>query len=615
MTIDNKVLKQLLKKVDKPGRYTGGELGEVVKPKKEGEVSIAFCFPDSYEIGMSNLGIKILYGALNNEDFVRCERCFAPWVDMEQQLRENNVPLFTLESKTPLSEFDIVAFSLQYELSYTNVLNMLNLAGIPLFAKDRNEDHPIIIAGGPSTYNPEPMADFFDVFSIGEGEYSLPALAKLFKECRDNGQTKKEFLEKVVTVEGMYVPSLYEVDYNTAGSLKSFTPVGNAPTKVKKAIVKDLDNAYFPDKPIVPYLSTVHDRIMLEIFRGCIRGCRFCQAGIVYRPYREKSADKLNAIAADCVNNTGYNEIALLSLSISDYSQLNELTENLLDWTDKEKVSLSLPSMRVDSFYKELMEKVMSVRQSGITFAPEAGSQRLRDVINKNISEEDILSACDIAYEGGKDSIKLYFMNGLPTETDEDIKAIAVLAKKLVDKYFSSPHRRKGRSISITVSVSCFVPKPLTPFQWFGQNTIEELVRKQKLLTASLESRRISHKWHEAKVSKLEAVFSRGDRRLSAAIATAFNMGMRFDSWDEFFSYEKWCEAFEKCNIDPSFYSDRTIPFDEILPWDHIDCGVSKEFLIKEAKKAISGETTPDCRTKCSGCGANNLGGERSCCP
>lgn len=613
--IDNALLKKMLREVDKPGRYIGGEYGEIVKKKKEGELSVAFCFPDSYEIGMSNLGIKILYGVINENEFIRCERCFAPWVDMEKQLRENNVPLFTLESKTPLAEFDVIAFSLQYELCYTNMLNMLSLAGIPFYTSERDETHPLVIAGGPSTYNPEPVADFFDIISIGEGEYSLPALFELYRKCRNNSVSKKEFLKKAYFVEGMYVPSFYKTEYNPDGTISSVIASEGAPERVTKAIVKDLDRSFYPEKPIVPYISTVHDRIMLEVFRGCIRGCRFCQAGIVYRPYREKTAEKLNCQAKECVKNTGYNEISLLSLSISDYNELPELTDKLIEWTEDEKVSLSLPSMRVDSFYKELMDKVMSVRQSGITFAPEAGSQRLRDVINKNISEEEILNACDVAFEGGKDSIKLYFMNGLPTETNEDIIAIPTLAKKIVDRYFASPHRKKGRGISITVSVSCFVPKPDTPFQWFGQHSLEELVRKQKLLSTSIESKRISHKWHEAKVSKLEAVFSRGDRRLSPAIVEAHKRGMRFDSWDEFFDFDKWKDVFSFCGIDPLFYSDRDIPFDEVLPWDHIDCGVSKEFLVREAKSALTGVTTPDCRTQCSGCGANSFGGERSCCP
>lgn len=614
MKFNLNLFEKILNNVDKPGRYIGGEFGETVKSKIDGEVSVAFCFPDTYEIGMSNLGMKILYGALNAEDFIRCERCFAPWIDMEAQLRENNLPLFTLESKTPLSEFDVVAFSMQYELCYTNVLNMLSLADIPLLAKDRDESYPLILGGGHCTYNSEPMADFFDIISIGEGEIVLPSLMGLYRQCRDEGVLKQEFLQRATKVDGMYVPSLYEVEYKDDGTLKSFTPKNGAPAKITKAIVENLDEAYYPSNPIVPYLSTIHDRIMLEVFRGCIRGCRFCQAGMVYRPYREKSADKLNLLAVDCVKNTGYNEISLLSLSISDYSELPKLTDEMLKWTDEKKINISLPSMRVDSFYKDLMEKVMSVRQSGITFAPEAGSQRLRDVINKNISEEDILKACDVAFAGGKDAIKLYFINGLPTETDEDIVAIPQLAKKIVDHYFASPYRQKGKSISVTVSVSCFVPKPFTPFQWFGQNNIEELIRKQKLLSTSIESKRISHKWHEAKVSRLEAIFSRGNRRLSEVLVEAHRRGMRFDSWDEFYDYSKWIQIFDDCGVAMSFYAEREIPFDELLPWDHIDCGVSKEFLIKEAKKSIEGTVTPDCRTQCSGCGANKLGGVRRCC-
>lgn len=606
----------ILKSVQKPGRYTGGEFGQIVKDKSGIKARIAFCFPDTYEIGMSNLGMKILYGALNEMEGVWCERVFAPWTDMEEQMRKNNVPLFALESKDSVKDFDIMAISLQYELCYTTAVNMIDLAGIPIYAKDRDENAPILLGGGPCAYNAEPVADFFDIFSIGEGEEALCELAKLYIDMKESGTyTKSAFLREASHLKGFYVPSLYSVEYNEDGTISRFEPkFDDVPKKVEKRVVEDLNTSYFPLKPVMPYIETVHDRIMLETFRGCIRGCRFCQAGMVFRPVREKSAEVLNAQAQEIYKNTGYNEISLTSLSISDYSCLNEATDLLLEWTDKKKINLSLPSLRADSFTKELMRKVSGVRSSGLTFAPEAGTQRLRDAINKNLYEEDLMNAVRLAFEGGKSQVKLYFMNGLPTETYEDIEGISVLAKHVVDEFYKMPQRPK-KPVQVTVSVSCFVPKPHTPFQWEPQDSLESLVDKQKYLGEKITDRKVRYNWHEAKVSRLEAVFSKGDRRLSKAIACAVNKGMHFDAWDEYFDYDKWMAVFEECGIDPSFYANRRIPHDEILPWDVIDIGVNKSFLISENKKAYESITTPNCKEKCSGCGANRLGKELVWCP
>ena len=602
----------LLRRVEKPGRYTSGEFGEVYKENMP--VRMCFCFPDTYEIGMSNLGMKILTGALNRLDFLGCERCFAPWADMEAELRKTGTKLFALESGDPLDAFDVVAFTMQYELCYTNVVNMLRLAGIPPLARDRGEDAPLILGGGPCTYNPEPLADFFDIFSIGEGEEALPELLTLYYECRENGLSKREFLRRAAGLEGFYVPSLYDVTYNADGTLASFAPnCAEAPARITKRVIPDLDTAYFPTDAAVPFLETVHDRVTMETSRGCIRGCRFCQAGIVYRPYREKSVEKISSCAADCVRYSGYSEISLSSLSISDYSEIRRLIDELLGWTEPRSISLSLPSMRIDAFYGELMRKVMSVRKSGLTFAPEAGTQRLRDVINKNITEAEILAGCREAFDNGRTSLKLYFMNGLPTETDADVEGIAALAQRIVDAFYET--KRNGKGFNVTVSVSCFVPKPFTPFQWEAQDSIAALERKQQLLRDAIRTRKITYHYHDAHVSYIEAVFARGDRRLSRAILEAVDRGQRLDGWDEFFRFDTWMEAFAAAGIDPDFYAARRRPYTELLPWDHIDCGVSRAFLVRESEKARAGVTTPDCRTQCAGCGANRLGGTRSCCP
>ena len=609
---------KILRSVTKPGRYIGGEYGEILKDKNAVKCRFAFAFPDTYEIGMSNLGVRILYGALNREEDIWCERCYSPWVDMEEQLRLHNLPMWAHESGDPLKDFNFLGFTLQYEMCYTNVVNLLDLAQIPLLSKDRSEEDPIIIGGGPCTYNPEPVCDFFDLFSIGEGEEALVEICRLYINMKENGTySRKAFLHEAAKLQGFYVPSLYEVTYKEDGTIEAYTPVyDDIPKRVTKRIMKDMDTAYYPEKVVMPYIETVHDRIMMEVYRGCIRGCRFCQAGMTYRPVREKTPEVVNQQAKTLYENTGYDEISLSSLSISDYTCLDTLTTELLEWTDEAKVSLSLPSLRVNSFTSELMEKISSVRASGITFAPEAGTQRLRDVINKNLTEEDLLRACNVAFDYGKSTVKLYFMNGLPTETDDDIRGIAELARSVVSAYYKNPNAMKNRAPTVTVSVSCFIPKPWTPFQWEPQFTMEELRRKQTVLFEAVSKmKHVTYKWHDAKTSHLEGVFARGDRRLSAALLEAHRRGIKFDSWDEFFDYDAWMEVFAACEIDPAFYANRTYSEDEVLAWDIIDCGVTKEFLKRERKKAYAEKTTPSCREQCSGCGANKLGGERSCCP
>lgn len=613
-------IKSFITGVQKPGRYTGGEPGSVFKDLSEVDMRVAFCFPDTYEIGMSNLGMRILCGCFNQVERVWCERVYAPWVDMEDEMRRRGIPLFTHESGDPVRDFDVVAFTLQYELCYSTMLNMLDLAGIPIKAEDRAEDAPIVIAGGPCAYNPEPVADFVDVFSIGEGEEALPEFAELYlKMKREGTYTKKAFLYAVATeLKGFYVPSLYNISYHDDGTIRAITPVDEKiPAKVTKRVIADLDKCYVPTDPVMPFIETVHDRVTLEVFRGCIRGCRFCQAGMVCRPVREKSPEVLNGLAREMVCNSGYSEISLSSLSISDYTKISELTNTLLSWTNDEKINLSLPSMRADSFTRELMEKISSVRSSTLTFAPEAGSQRLRDVINKNITEEEILRAVRVAYSAGKNQVKLYFMNGLPGETYEDIEGISTLASHVIDEYFKTPDRNKRQQPQVTLSVACFIPKPHTPFQWERQNTFEELMDKQKFLSSKITDRRIRYNYHDAKVSFLEAVFARGDRRLSAALHEAVKRHVRFDAWEEYFDYDNWMDIFAATGIDPAFYANRTIPDEEILPWDMIDCGVTKEFLLRERHKAAEAATTPSCKEKCGGCGVNRLVNKKFCrwCP
>ncbi len=600
-------IEQLMLSVTKPGRYSGGEIGSVIKDKEKVDVRFAFCFPDTYEIGMSHLGMKILYSLFNERKDIWCERCFAPWIDFEKALRDNNIPLFTLESRDYVKDFDIVGFTLQYELSFTNVVNMLSLSGIPLRSADRKTLAPLIVAGGPCACNPEPIADFIDLFFLGEGEEVDLEIIDLYKKYGKNGD-KQAFLREAAKIEGVYVPSLYDIQYNANGTVKCVVPKENAPKTVKKRIIKDLDKAHYPESFVVPYIEIVHDRAVQEIFRGCIRGCRFCQAGYIYRPVREKSVDTIDKQARALCESTGYDEISLSSLSTSDYRGLEPLLNKMLDWTEKENVSLSLPSLRVDNFSKELIEKINHVRKSGLTFAPEAGTQRLRDVINKNVTEQEIMRTCRMAFEEGYTSVKLYFMLGLPTETDEDIIGIAELGQKIVNAFYNMENRPKGKSVNVSISVSTFVPKPFTPFQFEPQIKRDEILRRQKLLRDSVTTKKISVNWHESQVSFLEGVFARGDRRLSAVIERALEKGCKFDGWDECFSIEKWEEAFKECNIDPAFYANRQRSFDEILPWDHLDYAVDKEFLIRENKAAKTEITTPNCREKCSACGANCYG-------
>ena len=608
----------VMKSVEKPGRYSAGEYGQIIKDKKDIKARWAFCFPDTYEIGMSNLGVRILYGALNSEPDIWCERAYAPWIDMQDKMREHGIPLTAHESGDRISEFDIVGFTLQYEMCYTTVLKMLELSGLPLYAKDRDDSMPIIIGGGPCAYNPEPIADFFDCFSIGEGEDMLVEFTKLYIKMKESGNySKKEFLHEAArTIGGLYVPSFYDVSYNDDGTIKEYKPIyDDIPKRVTKRIMTDMDKAYFPDKVVMPYIETVHDRIMLEVYRGCIRGCRFCQAVMVYRPVREKTPEVLDHQAKCLFEATGYDEISLSSLSISDYSRLDELTGRLLEWTDDNMVNLSLPSLRVDSFTRELMDKISSVRTGSLTFAPEAGSQRLRDVINKNVCEDDLLRAVNVAFDVGKTSVKLYFMMGLPTETYEDLDGIADLAKAVIEAFYQNPNRQKGRAPSVTVSVSCFIPKPFTPFQWEAQDSMETFLEKQKYLQSKITDRKIRYVHHDARVSHVEAVLARGDRRLAPVLALACERGFCFDAWDEHFDYDKWISAFDDCGIDYDFYSCRRWSPDEVLPWDVIDCGVTKEFFKREMNRAYEGKTTPSCREQCSGCGVNKLGGERTWCP
>ena len=606
------LIQRILPTVQKPARYTGGEFNEIKKDLADVRVRVAFCFPDTYEIGMSNVGMRILYGVMNNMDGVWCERVFAPWGDMEKAMRTHNLPLWALESQSPVKDFDMVAFTIGYEMAYSNILNMMNLAGIPLHAKDRQGLKNIVFAGGVCTFNPEPLADFFDFFSLGEGEDSTVEIVSLYDRAKAADWTKERFLQEVAKIPGVYVPSFYRHEYNEDGTLSAIVPLNGAPKKITKRIIEDLDNAYWPIKMIVPSTEIVHDRANLEVFRGCIRGCRFCQAGFSCRPVRKKSPEVLYRQAVETMEDSGHNEITLSSLSTSDYRGLKELTDALIPYCADHKINLSVPSLRADNFSKELMEKLQTVRKSGLTFAPEAGTQRLRDVINKNLTEDEILTTCTQAFSGGWSNVKLYFMLGLPTETDEDVLGIAELVYKIIQAWKEHGTNKK-RGLRVHVATAYFVPKPHTPFQWEKQITPEEYLRRCRLLKSHFYSKSIEYNYHAPDLSRLEAVFARGDRRLGSVIEEAVKNGARLDGWDEYFNYSCWFDALNTCGIDADFYTTRGYGEDEILPWDTIDVGVSKKFLQRERARAYEALVTPDCREGCAGCGANCLLKEVAC--
>jgi len=608
----NKISDDILYRVEKPARYIGGELNSYNKDKNSVDIRYAFCFPDVYEVAMSHLGTKILYHLMNEREDTFCERCFAPWPDMEKLLRENNIPLGTLETKDSLSEFDILGFTLQYEMSYTNILNMLDMCNIPVRASKRGEEYPIIMMGGPCAYNPEPLYDIADVFILGEGEEVTHDVLDVYKEMK--GKSKAEYLRAISKIQGVYVPSLYDVNYNEDGTIKDMTlKYEDVPKTVKKRIVSDFNANNSPEKFIVPYTEIIHDRIVIETFRGCTRGCRFCQAGMIYRPVREKTTEKLMEEIDVLVKNTGYQEISLSSLSICDYSNIQNLIFSLIEKYGEEKIGVSIPSIRIDAFSVDLIKEIQKVRKTGLTFAPEAGTQRMRDVINKGVTEEDLLRSARNAFESGWSTIKLYFVIGLPYETVEDVEGIAHLAEKVVEEYFHVPRDVRKRGLRVTVSTSILVPKPFTPFQWAPMNQVAEVREKISSLRDAIKSKAINYNWHESALSYLEAVFARGDRKLCDVLVKDFEKGARVDGWNEYFNFELWQEAFEECGVDGDFYAYRERSYDEILPWDFIDIGVSKSYLISENEKAKEMVLTPDCRERCTGCGINTSFKEREC--
>ncbi len=605
--IIKKKLDRILNRVEKPARYIGMEQNSIIKDLDKVKVKFAFCFPDVYDVGMSHLGLHIIYNLINESEDFACERVFSPWIDMEEVMRKEDIPLYTLENKVEVKKFDMLGFTLQYEMSYTNILNILDLAGIPLLSKDRQDYHPLIIAGGPCAYNPEPLADFVDIFVIGEGEEITLELLNRYKEHKDNNYDKEAFLKDIAIREGLYIPKFYDVNYNEDGTIKDRVQLfDEAPKTVKKRMIRDLDSMYSPETMIVPYIETVHDRVVLEIFRGCTHGCRFCQAGMIYRPIREKLPSRLLELAEKLIENTGYEDISLSSLSTCDYSQLHLLVSALMDRYQDENVGVSLPSLRLDSFSIDILKEIEKVRKSGLTFAPEAGSQRLRDVINKGVNEEDLINAVSYAFKEGWSKIKLYFMIGLPSETDEDILGIKELSYLVKDLFFNRPKEERKGNFSLTSSASCFVPKPFTPFQWVKQESIDEFKRKAYLVKDSIKDNKVSFNYHDSELSYIEAVFARGDRRLSKVLIEAWKKGCRFDGWSEHFRYDLWLEAFEESGIDADFYARRERDEDEIFPWDFIDIGVSKKYLYREYQKALSAEPTNDCRLACTGCGIMN---------
>lgn len=603
-----KTLDEILYLVEKPARYIGGEVNSVVKTDLDNKVRIGFGFPDVYEVAMSHLGMQILYGLQNSMEDVYCERVFAPWTDMEAQMKENDIELFTLETKTPVKELDLLSFTLQYELSYTNILNMLSLGNIPLRAKDRKNDDPIIFAGGPCAYNPEPIADVMDLFVMGEGEEMNVDLLNLYREHKDAGFDREKFLLAATKIDGVYVPSLYSATYKEDNRLESFGPLReDVPARVTKRIVENMDEAYYPDTFIVPFIDIVHDRAVLEIFRGCTAGCRFCQAGMIYRPIREKSVETIMDMAKTLIESTGYDEVALSSLSTMDYSQIQDLIYKMIEDSEKDKIGISLPSLRLDSFSVDVLEEIQKVRKTGLTFAPEAGTQRLRDVINKGVTNENIEQTLASVYKEGWNRVKLYFMMGLPTETFEDLDGINEIANKATYLYKITDSPKKKGGVTVTVSTACFVPKPFTPFQWQQQDTIDVFLEKQRYLRNIITNKKVKFNYHEAQSSYLEAVFARGDRRLNDVLIKAYELGCKFDGWQEFFDYDKWMEAFEACGVNPTFYTSREFEQDELFPWDFIDVGVTKKFLWREWEKALKAEVSPDCRGNCHACGITDI--------
>lgn len=605
---------EILMSVEKPARYIGGEVNAVMKEKKRVDIRFAMCFPDVYEIGMSHLGIQILYDMFNQREDIWCERVYSPWTDMDRVLRERKIPLFALESQDPVKDFDFLGITIQYEMCYTNILQVLDLAQIPLKAGERTKEHPFVIGGGPCAYNPEPLADFFDLFYIGEGETQYFHLMDVYKIWKESGAPREAFLKQAAQVPGIYVPSLYDVEYHEDGTIRSMHPnCPEAPAQVKKQIVMDVTDTFYPKKPVVPYIKATQDRVVLEIQRGCIRGCRFCQAGMLYRPTRERDLSMLKEYAKEMLKNTGYEEISLSSLSSSDYSKLGELVEFLIGECRAKGVNISLPSLRIDAFSLDVMGKVQDVKKSSLTFAPEAGSQRLRNVINKGLTEEVILEGAGQAFEGGWNRVKLYFMLGLPTENEEDMKGIAWLAEKIAERYYDVPKEQRNKKCQIVVSTSFFVPKPFTPFQWAQMCTKEEFLHRAYVVNHEIKEQKnkksIKYNWHEADVTVLEGILARGDRRIGPAIQRAYEKGCLFDSWSEWFQNERWLEAFAECGTDMDFYTTRERALDEIFPWDFIDIGVSRRFLEKEWKRAHEETVTPNCRQNCSGCGAASFGG------